>query len=158
MSVSQSVNGTSYALPTAGDTDWGALLTTFLQGLAASFSSVFTFGNSVTAAGSGFVAPGLYSTVTGATEAFYTVPMAGRLKALYCKSAGAPAGGTVVFTVRINGVDTALLCTLADGATTASDIVNSVVVAAGSTLSMKCVSTAATQPTFPVLTMAFVPG
>ena len=61
-------------------------------------------------------------------------PTGGTLKNLYVDLPAAPgAGASRTFTVRKNGVPTALTCTIADPATSCSDTVNTVSFAAGDT-------------------------
>jgi hypothetical protein len=59
------------------------------------------------------------------------VPMSGTLKNLYLHQTGAGNGNTIVYTVRKNGVATALKVTIASTGTNGSDTVNSVAVTAG---------------------------
>lgn len=69
---------------------------------------------------------------TDATGARTEIDSPGRLKKLRVIRTTTPAGGTsVVYTVRVNGVNTAITCTMANGPTIASDLVNSVAVVPG---------------------------
>lgn len=159
MSTTQLINGTSYTLPANGETDYAAQLLAFFSALATSFSTIIFFGVLNITNGTTYPAPGLYATISGATEPFIAMPMAGRLKRLYVTCVAPPTGGSCIFTVRVNGVDTALTLTVLAGVSSGSDLVNSVVVAAGDRISMKCVATATSATmTFPVLSMAFVPA
>ncbi len=64
-----------------------------------------------------------------------------RLSNLYVALSGAPglaaSGKSYTFTLRVNGVDTALTCTVLETATTAEDAVNIVELAAGDLVSME---------------------
>lgn len=65
---------------------------------------------------------------------------AGKLTNFYVELHGSPgAGKSYTFTLRINGVDTALVVAIADAATSGSDLVNEVNVSAGDLLSISCV-------------------
>jgi hypothetical protein len=65
------------------------------------------------------------------------VPLAGTLSLLYVRLDGSPGGGnSYVFTVRVAGSDTAATCTISDGATTCSDLTNSVAIPAGALVSI----------------------
>lgn len=80
-----------------------------------------------------------------ATESEVQIPMpACTLRNLRAMSHSAVAAGNTVLTVRKNGVDTGLTCSLGAGSRLASDTANSVVFAAGDLLSIKVVSGAAT--------------
>lgn len=80
------------------------------------------------------------------TEEIFTqhiIPVAGILKNLYVKVETAPgAGNNAVFTVRINGVDKTITCTIADTATTGNDVAHSEAIAVGDLVSIKCVTSA----------------
>lgn len=67
------------------------------------------------------------------------MPTAGTLDRLYIKLNGTPDGAaTYAFTVYKNGAPTALTCTVASAATTASDLSNSITFSAGDTISLQC--------------------
>ncbi len=69
---------------------------------------------------------------TDSTAARTIVPYAGRFSNLRVIRNATPGAGTsVTYTLRVNGVNSALTCTMGNGPTTASDLVNSVAVAAG---------------------------
>lgn len=68
------------------------------------------------------------------------IPDAGTFDNLYVKLAGSPgAGKSYQFTLMVNGVASALTCTVSDTNTTASDTSNSVSVSAGDLVSLRCV-------------------
>lgn len=70
-----------------------------------------------------------------------TWPMAGTLKNFYMSLGTAPAAGkSWVCTVRKNNADTALTCTIADANTQCSDTSNSVTVAVGDEMDVRCVA------------------
>lgn len=90
------------------------------------------------------------TTAANTTERWIPVPSAGKIAKLRVIAGVAPAGGSVTFTVRKKtagggagaGSDTALTCTLALGATLATDLSNSFTVAAGDEISVKIVENA----------------
>jgi hypothetical protein len=71
------------------------------------------------------------------------LPVSGTLRNLRVRVSVAPDGGGGVqqwtFTVRINGVNTALNCVIAETATSCSNLVNSLVVTEGQLISMQIV-------------------
>lgn len=156
MSTSLVINGAAVQVPSAGDTDWAANLIATITALAASVCSIIMFGNASGGAGLTYLAPGLLSGPSGGTEVFMTAPVSGRLKRLYVKAVSAPSGGNITYVVRINGVNTALQCTLTAGNTVASDVVDSIAVNAGDRISVSSSSGASSQPTFPVITFALI--
>lgn len=88
----------------------------------------------------------MYSAQSG-TEANsqVVVPLAMTLTALYVMvDAVGGAGQSATFTLRKNGVDTAITCVINTGSTTANDTAHSVAYAAGDLISMKCVTSATT--------------
>ncbi len=88
------------------------------------YSLPFNFGSGSTSE-SGFV-------VT------YRVPAAGVLRNLYVKSENSPTNNTTA-TVRINGSDSALTCTITGGTNTGSDTSHTVSVSAGDYITFKLV-------------------
>ena len=70
-------------------------------------------------------------------------PVAGTMRNLYLFSTD-PGGSaqSYVFTLRVNGSDSALTATISTGSTTGSDLVNRVKVAAGDRITMKIVASA----------------
>ena len=85
-------------------------------------------------------------TGTGATSASETkdyqwmIPVAGTLKTLYVAvttSSGSNTGD--IFTVRVNGVNTSITCTLIQSATTGNDTTNTAAVVVGDLVSVRCV-------------------
>jgi hypothetical protein len=67
-----------------------------------------------------------------------TMPSAGTLKNGYARVTSAPgAGSTTTFTVRKNGVDTALVVSVVGAALTGADLVNTVAVVGGDVISMR---------------------
>jgi hypothetical protein len=81
----------------------------------------------------------LYSGVVHTTEgpAQNTIPLAGTISSFYVRISGNPgAANSYDFVVRINGADTALVCSIADNATTCSDTTHSVAVSAGALIAI----------------------
>ena len=89
--------------------------------------------------GSSYLAPGNGSTQTN--EIMVRVPRAGILKNLHVQQrvASGSAGRTDVYTVRVNGADKAITCTL-DNATSGEDTTHAVPVVQGDGVSIKLVS------------------
>lgn len=74
----------------------------------------------------------------------YIVTRGGLLKNLVAGVQGTPGvGQTYVYTVRINGIPTAITCTIAAGQTTASDLVNTAYVVVGDRVTLELVTSAA---------------
>ena len=70
-----------------------------------------------------------------ATEAYQIIPTNGTLKKLYVELESAPgAGKSYVFTLRINGANGIITCTVSDTNITANDLVNTIAVSAGDTV------------------------
>lgn len=84
------------------------------------------------------VALGLTSAIEANAEYYCVRPFT--LKNLFARSNIALAGGDVVSTIRKNGADTALACTISAGSSTASDIVNSIGFSYGDRFSLKVAS------------------
>ena len=105
------------------------------------FDKLFQFGclGAITPNGTSYLAPG--NGATQANEIKARVPRPGILKNLYVwqRVASGLAGRTDIYTVRVNGVDTTITCTL-NNAITGSDITHSKLVAAGGQISIKLVS------------------
>ena len=105
----------------------------FKRGWLAMAQGSTLYGCAVGAAGSGTEADG---------EAYVWEPMT--LSGLQAAASGAvPAANSAVFTVRKNGADTALTCTIGAGATAASDVAHSVDFSRGDRFALKIVSSAA---------------
>lgn len=140
MSTAGTINGAAVTYPDKNDTGYAASLKALLQAVGGALATQFHF-----LVASGLTTSAVYARPAGAadsTEVFLTATKAGKLSALYLKSSSAPVGGTVTVTVRVNGVDTTLLATLALLGTTASNVANTVTVAAGDTISIKCLGNA----------------
>lgn len=82
---------------------------------------------------------------TNESDAWCTMPFAGTITKLYVNVDAAPGvGNQVAFTMRKNGVDQTITCTISGGAaTTANDTAHSFTFAAGDTISCKEVPSAA---------------
>jgi hypothetical protein len=82
---------------------------------------------------------GLFVGSSSATENLVQQPMpvAGTLSSLFIKVDSNPGGTSITYTVRKNGVNTAVTCAIAGGAaTTCSDVTHTVVFAAGDLISI----------------------
>jgi hypothetical protein len=105
------------------------------------FDKLLQFGclGAITANGTSYLAPG--NGATQANEIKARIPRPGILKNLYVwqRVASGLAGRTDIYTIRVNGVDTTITCTL-NNATTGSDITHSELIAAGDQISIKLVS------------------
>jgi len=99
----------------------------------------FGFLGAITANGTSYLAPGNGSTQTN--EIKVRVPRANVLKDLHVQQRVASGAGglTGIYTVRVNGADKAITCTL-DNATTGEDTTHAVAVAQGGAVSIKLVS------------------
>lgn len=106
------------------------------------------FGASAAAAATtvAFLRPGYVGAAADTTEVFMVMPIACKLSNLYVFGTGNSTGGTTTVTVRKNGVDQALTCTVSSGAATANDTTHSVTFAAGDRLSIKIVSNSGVSP------------
>lgn len=157
MSTAYTINGETVPLPDPGEGAWFDMLNNFLAAAAAAQGSVLQFGNSATPNGSGttYLRPSYRDSASDSTEVKIQVPADGVLRNLYAQARVAPSGGSLVYTVRKNGADTALTCTMAAAATQANDATHEVTVAAGDVISIKCVSTASTGATHPFATVSF---
>jgi|GEM_PF-907554 len=93
----------------------------------------------ITSNGTSYLAPGNGSTQTN--EIKVRVPRAGILKNLHVQQrvASGASGRTDIYTVRVNGADKAITCTL-DNATSGEDTTHAVPVAQGDAVSIKLVS------------------
>lgn len=95
---------------------------------------------SVSATNYGYVSGNLNFWNTTDNAIRNVIPVAGDQKTLYVEVGTAPgAGKSWVFTLVKNGVDTSSTCTIADAATSCSDLVNTTALTAGNTLSVKSV-------------------
>jgi hypothetical protein len=95
---------------------------------------VITFGNDSVGASvtTRYLSPWFEDTLAQTVPAQWRIPRAGTLRSLRVHQNGpAGNGGLIVYTVRINGVATALSVSMASTAADGSDLVDSVVVAAG---------------------------
>lgn len=80
-----------------------------------------------------------------ATESYVScvAPCAGTISDFYVNFSVAPGAGNYVLTLRKNGVDTTVVCTVTNPATSASDTTHSFTVAAGDYITIKSVDTGA---------------
>lgn len=100
--------------------------------------SVLQFGITGAVAGGAaeFMTPG--SAATSALEITVRVTRSGLLRRLYVQQRVAPGGAVIdTFTVRVNGVDTTIICTIDAANVQGADIVNTAVVAAGDEVSIR---------------------
>jgi len=97
--------------------------------------TILCYGGNVGAAASSMARWGLGTevpTVVDSNGGRIEILSAGRLKKLRVRRINTPGVGTsVVYTVRINGVNSTITCTMANGPTTATDLVNSAGVVPG---------------------------
>lgn len=140
--MSRTVNlaGTSHQLPTSNEVDWGAAVSAFLAALPTALGpAVLLFGGSATRADTtaAYLWPGFSNDTIGTTEIGISAPATGQLRKLYVRATTGPTGGTMICTVRKNGVDTSLVATLAADGTTAATTNIGVNVAAGDRISVK---------------------
>lgn len=107
-------------------------------------AGIIAFGNNslAAAAGTRFLDQWSSTTTAGTAEADPIVmPRAGTLRNLFVSHQAAVGNGnSIVYTVRVNGVNTTLTVTLASGAIAqASDLVNTVAVAQGDRVTLSAV-------------------
>jgi len=74
------------------------------------------------------------------------MPAAGTLKNFYVRADGAVGGTSIKYTVRKNGADTAVTCTMTSAQSTCSDTTNSVAFLAGDLISIGSTKTGSTTP------------
>lgn len=97
--------------------------------------TMLTSAGATGATGLGYIAPeGNTGFGTSAPANEILISEAGTLSNLYVTLGAALASGTRSFTLRVNGVNSALTCTISAGGTAASDTSNSVAVNAGDRL------------------------
>jgi hypothetical protein len=79
-----------------------------------------------------YLSPGYSSAAAGTTPIQYRVPVVCTLRNLYVRqNTGAGNGNAIVYTVRKNGVATALTCSLASTANDGNDVAHTVAFAQG---------------------------
>lgn len=102
---------------------------------------VFSVQGAITANATSYLLPGGGVAAQSANELKITVPRAGILRNLYISQrvASGTAGITDVYTVRINGIDKTITCTL-DNATTGSDTTHHEAVSIADLVSISLVS------------------
>lgn len=80
---------------------------------------------------------GLSASTGGQIASTLVMPRAGTLRNLFVATLSASVGLSTTFTVQVNGVDTAITCTMASSTTSASDTTHSVSVSAGDQVRLK---------------------
>jgi len=120
---------------------------------------VFGVGDLTTVSTEVFLAPGFIATAT-ATEIQFAVTRPGTIRNLraFAATAGVDASGATncVITVRKNGVDTALTCSIENAtAGTASDLTHSFAVVAGDLVSVGCTKSAVVTSSMQLTTATF---
>jgi hypothetical protein len=124
-------------------------------------SAVLYWGNNniSTTTTARFLNPGFITSAAGTTTVRLRMPRTGTIKSLYIYHGTAGVGGNVTYTVRKNGTNQTLTCTLAASATTAADTTNSFTVAAGDLIDVTVTKAAAitTSPLNITATVEFVP-
>lgn len=100
----------------------------------ANASAVLFWGNNSVSATTTtrYLSPGFDQTLAQTTPVAFRVPRAGTIRNMYViHNTGAGNGSAIVYTLRVNGVATALSVSLASTGSTAEDIVDTVAVVAG---------------------------
>jgi len=165
------LDGVSYTLPTTGERDWSTNLNALLVALAegvdgllnpdGAVGSIVHFAQNTIPADTTprFMWPWADNDAWVGVEQVILVPVAGTLSKLRVRHDTIATDVNTAFTVRKNGIDTALTCTIAAAGQAASDTTNSVAVAAGDRVSVKIVNSGvtATTATGPRASMLFVP-
>lgn len=135
--------GVMIGAPTGGDKGAGTLNAAsglYVNGAQVAMPIALSeSGTSLSGTGTVYVGVGGGNATEGSVPLF-VVPMAGTLRSLYVQTSGSPTPGTYTFTLRKNGGDTALTCSMSGSSTTANDISHTVIVAAGDYLDLKCVA------------------
>jgi hypothetical protein len=80
---------------------------------------------------------GYDNNIAGISPVGCVSPRAGTLKNLRVRHCLTGTGGAIVYTLRVNGVDTALTCSATAGSAGATDIVHTVAISAGDVLDLK---------------------
>jgi hypothetical protein len=87
------------------------------------------------------------------------VAAGGTFTKFYVSLQAAPgAGQSYTFTLRVNGSDTDVTCTIADSATSASDLTHTAAITAGQSWSLKSVSSTTATPASPSWGIGFIMG
>jgi len=87
---------------------------------------------------------------------YWTAPRSGTFRNLYINVTNSPgAGQSYVFTLRVNGADTSVTCTISDSATSCNDTTHTAAITAGQTYSIKSVSSATATGTDPAWGVEF---
>ena len=145
MATQVTLRGVAYLLPDVGDKSWGDSLAAFLSAVPAATQMFLTFGNEVGNGGAGantwYLAPVQSAAAMDSTERALVMPVGGVLRNLYVREGTPHEGNTTDYTVRKNGVDTALTLSTVDAVGTGNNTTNSVTVAAGDSISIKLVTT-----------------
>lgn len=139
-----SLDGADVTAPSSRETDWASVFHTLIQALITAIHKrgpgILGFGGTCPGnTSSNFLRPWNTDATVNTTETKFRVPAACILSALYIQARTGPTGDGITFTVRKNGVDTALVATLAAAGTQAADTTNSVTCAAGDQVSIKAV-------------------
>ena len=159
MSAAGTVNGTSVTIPTNGDTDNAATFTALIQALVAASSTWLQWGIA-----SGLTTSAVYArpgfAAADSTEVFIIAPKSGKLSGLYAKGTSNASGGSVTVTVRAEAADSSITCTVANGASAASDVLHTLNVTAGDRISLKALGNAGYSSGLAnlVVTCAFTPS
>lgn len=87
---------------------------------------------------------------------YWTAPRSGTFRNLYINVTNSPgAGQSYVFTLRVNGADTSVTCTISNSATSCNDTTHTAAITAGQTYSIKSVSSATATGTDPAWGVEF---
>ncbi len=169
MSRSVTIDGETYNLPTGSERNWLANLNALLLAL---IDAVNASGGATPPAGILFW--GAQEIVSGDTTALYpgyadavaaefdvqiVAPRAGTLTNLYARHTNATTSADVVYTVRVNSVNSDLACTIAGGASAGNNTADEVAVNAGDRISIT-VQAPSTTPTLivPSVSCLFTPS
>ena len=140
MADTVTIRGTGYSLPVVGDKSWGDSLSAFLLAIPRATRTAFTFGNSSsgTCAGTAtyYLSPVFGDSASGVSEYKQPAPFAGIIRDLYVIENTPHTTNTVTYTVRVNGVATAITCATASTVGTGSDTTHSATVVAGDYISV----------------------
>lgn len=116
MSETATIRGTSYAIPETGETEWGAVVSSFLAAIPTNAILPIPFGNAtVPTPGPAYLRPVYSELVADGTELFMVCPADGWVTSVVVHMLGAPEDGgpeatpCVTFTLRVNGADSTVV-------------------------------------------------
>lgn len=171
MSRSVTIDGQSYTLPTTGEKDFGANFERLVLAIAAAIDSgasqthpagILSFGAQAIVTGqTSFLYPGYedQAATTNANLYRIVIPSAGTLSRLFVHAVNA-TNRAIVYTLMVNGSNSALAVTLAISATSGNEISTEVEVSAGDRIEISATAPGSTSPVIilPTVSVLFTPS